>query len=195
MPAFIPLSLGRLIIGLPIAACVTAGLFLVMSGIITQGDVPPEGDLVTVPSINAKVPPPEGPDLINPVIPQEFPPAPPPIRPDRSKRNSVPDNAQRVRPKKPTREGSGELTIEQALVPIIRVEPAYPQGCAQRGAEGPVTVEFDISPQGAILNPRIISSVDRCFERATLQAVRKWKYSPVGRTTRNVRTTINFRLN
>ncbi|MEO1149585.1 MAG: TonB family protein [Pseudomonadota bacterium] len=196
MPAYIPFSFGRLIVGLPVAAGVTVGLFLVMSGIIAQGDAPEEVEPVFIPSINAKIPrspgtdtPPTGPatDISDP---------PPPITPDRQGRERPnPNKFDDFKPSRGDSSGGGDdIRLDQALIPIIRIEPVYPNGCARRGVEGMVTVEFDVSPQGAVLNPRIISSADRCFERATLQAVRKWKYSPTGRTTQNVRTNLTFRL-
>ena len=65
------------------------------------------------------------------------------------------------------------------IVPLVRVEPLYPQRAAQRGIEGWVVVEFSISEAGTVKNPLVLSyHPSTVFNRAALKAIRKWKYNP-----------------
>ena len=65
------------------------------------------------------------------------------------------------------------------IVPLVRVEPQYPERARQRGVEGWVVVEFTISAAGTVKSPRIIAyHPSTIFNRAALQAIRKWKYNP-----------------
>ena len=68
---------------------------------------------------------------------------------------------------------------DRAPVPLVRVDPEYPPRARARGIEGYVDVEFTISPVGTVQNPQVIGANPAVvFDRAALQAVRKWKYNP-----------------
>ena len=75
--------------------------------------------------------------------------------------------------------GLGIGAADQDVVPLVRVQPAYPIRAAQRGIEGWVELEFTISRSGTVKDAQIIgyypSSV---FNSAALQAIRRWKYNP-----------------
>ena len=194
MPLYIVLSGLRLLFGLPIAGAVTVGLFMLMSGVLNHSEFPEPKDPVVIGSINAKLDPIDGPEPPD-IIPSTIETTPPPVDTrSREGGDPVPGPIVTNKPIGPDGGEEGPITLQQVLTPIIRIEPAYPENCASRGVEGTVTVEFDISPQGAVVNPRIISASNRCFEGPTLRAVRGWKYSPTGRTTSNVRTNLTFRL-
>lgn len=85
-------------------------------------------------------------------------------------------------------------------VPIVRVEPIYPRNAAQMQLEGWVTLKFDIGPSGQVLNPKVIAAEPaRIFDRAALNAVKKWKYKPQFQdgkptTTRGQTVRLTFRL-
>lgn len=65
-------------------------------------------------------------------------------------------------------------------VPLVRVDPDYPARAKQQGIRGYVEVEFTISPVGTVVNEKILrSKPPRVFDRASLQAVRRWKYNPM----------------
>ena len=65
------------------------------------------------------------------------------------------------------------------IVPLVRVEPLYPQRAAQRGIEGWVEVVFSISAAGTVSSPRVTGyHPSTVFNRAALKAIRKWKYNP-----------------
>jgi protein TonB len=68
---------------------------------------------------------------------------------------------------------------DQDIVPLVRVEPEYPQRAQQRGIEGYVDLEFTISPVGTVQNAVVIAAQPALiFDKAALRAVRKWKYNP-----------------
>jgi protein TonB len=64
-------------------------------------------------------------------------------------------------------------------VPLVRIEPEYPMRARQRGIEGWVVIEFTISEAGTVKDAVVVSAhPGTIFNRAALQAVRKWKYNP-----------------
>ena len=73
----------------------------------------------------------------------------------------------------------GTAAMDSDIIPLVRVEPQYPERARQRGVEGWVVVEFMISAAGTVKSPRIIAyHPSTIFNRAALQAIRKWKYNP-----------------
>lgn len=81
-----------------------------------------------------------------------------------------------------------------------RFRPQYPKACIDKGADGVVVVEFDVTPEGSVDNPRIISSPDACFNREALRTVSRYHYQPQtdasGRAVwrRGVRETMVFEI-
>ena len=72
-------------------------------------------------------------------------------------------------------DGSGERDV----LPLVRVDPDYPERAKQQGIEGWVAVEFTISPAGTVKDARVIGAEPASvFERAALNAIRRWRYSP-----------------
>jgi protein TonB len=95
--------------------------------------------------------------------------------------------------------GMGAGLGDSDTVPLVRVEPTYPEQAAERGIEGWVEVEFTITTSGAVKDARIVTSTSNVFDRAALQAVRKWKYRPKiedGKPVERpgVRTVLKFTL-
>lgn len=69
-----------------------------------------------------------------------------------------------------------------APVATMLVQPAYPAVAANRGLEGFVDVEFDVTETGATANVRILQAQPaKVFDRETIKAVKRWKFSPVMR--------------
>jgi protein TonB len=65
-------------------------------------------------------------------------------------------------------------------VPLVRVDPEFPPRAKQQGIKGFVQVEFTITPVGTIADAVVINSKPPfVFDRAALQAVRRWKYNPM----------------
>ena len=64
-------------------------------------------------------------------------------------------------------------------IPVVRVSPIYPADALEAKKEGWVTVQFEITPQGAVDNPYVIeSSPAKVFDRAALEAILKFKFKP-----------------
>jgi protein TonB len=68
---------------------------------------------------------------------------------------------------------------DRDVIPLVRIEPEYPQRAAQRGLEGYVVVRFTITPAGTIKDPTVVESEPKgIFDSAALKAVMRWKYNP-----------------
>ncbi|MFN0024643.1 MAG: TonB family protein [Parvularculaceae bacterium] len=71
-----------------------------------------------------------------------------------------------------------DLAIIEAQV-IERVEPVYPPECeAAAAAAEVVNIVFTITPDGAVVSERVSTSSNACFERAALNALKRWRFSP-----------------
>jgi len=85
------------------------------------------------------------------------------------------------------------------LVPTLKTKPSYPPRALRSGVEGIVTVEFTITVDGSVKDPKIIKSdPPKIFDRSVLKAIKKWKFNPEtvdGKTVeRRARQDIHFRL-
>lgn len=68
---------------------------------------------------------------------------------------------------------------DRDVVPLVEIRPEYPMRARQRGLEGWVTVQFTVSRAGTVKDATVVAShPGRVFDRAALQAIRKWKYNP-----------------
>lgn len=80
----------------------------------------------------------------------------------------------------------GELTSNVELIdsiiaaePLKRTPPKYPIQAAKNGNEGWVKMSFVVDKEGNVVDPVIEdSSGIRGFEKESLRAIKKWKYSP-----------------
>lgn len=85
-------------------------------------------------------------------------------------------------------------------LPIVRMEPLYPRRAQERGIEGYTLMEFTVTELGTVENPVVIEEEPKgYFARASLNAVRKWKYKPKvinGQPVRvpGVRTQLTFTM-
>jgi protein TonB len=68
---------------------------------------------------------------------------------------------------------------DRDIVPLVRVDPEYPPRAKQQGIEGWVDIEFTISPAGTVQDERVLEAQPPAiFDRAALNAVRRWRYNP-----------------
>lgn len=186
----------RWMFGLPGAALISALLFLGMAYMIRQEaqTTPPQPPVDF--SITLKPEPPT--KTIKPPPRQKLP-DPPPTKIERQPPSKNPGGGLPIDlPPGPTG-GGGEIFIPGPMQPTVKPPPSYPETCRSRGAQGIVIVEFDVTAEGAVVNPRIISSADGCFDRTVLQTIQKYKYLPPeqdGRPVarRGVREVFNFQL-
>lgn len=69
---------------------------------------------------------------------------------------------------------------DRSPVPLVRIQPDYPERARQQGIEGWVDVEFTISAVGTVVDPKVINAKPpRVFDRAAVEAMRRWKYNPM----------------
>lgn len=196
-------AIPRLLTGLPGALIVTGLLFLLLAAVIRQQQ---EVQLSEDRSIEINVTRQledrslqADADFQRPVLDQ--PPPPPPMVNDPSFRPEVsgqisqaPDFSQ-----VDMDIGTG-FNPDRDAQPMVRIPPQYPDHCQRRAsAEEAVMVEFDVTPEGTVVNPEVIDSTNPCFHRAAMRAVERWRYQPrivdnKAQPRFGVRTTLRFRL-
>jgi periplasmic protein TonB len=193
----------RLLTGLPGAAFVTALLFLALAALIRQQQ---EVQLTEDKSIEINVTRQledrslqANQDFQRPVLDQPPPPPPmvndPTFRPTLSAQlGNLPDFSQAK-----LEIGSG-FNPDRDAQPMVRIPPQYPDQC-QRSAKATeiVVVEFNVTPEGTVVNPQVVDTTNACFNRAALRAVERWKYQPrivdnEAKPRFGVRTQIRFDL-
>lgn len=195
-------SLIRLIIGVPGAVVVTAGLFLFMAAMI-QGPtrLNDEEDAINI-NITAQI---DDTDLTNanrdikrPTL--DAPPPPPPAVNDPSNRPALNGVAAQI----PTIDanlniGSG-FNPDRDAQPLVRIPPQYPERCMSRAkASESVLVQFDVTPDGQTTNISTVESSNSCLNRAAERSVERWKYQPKivdnqAQWRRGVQTVVTFVL-
>ncbi len=173
----------RWIVGLPFAALITAGLFTLMAGLIHRPslDLAEPQETAQIQILAQKRPPLEP----LPTKPKErlknlpetiIPPAPPQGKP-----KGVPVGPPNITVKVDPGRDSGRIDA-----PVIKHTPLYPEACRSRAAEGGVLVQFDVTPEGSVVNVQILQSADSCFNRTVRKTVAKWKYPPAYRNGRPI---------
>lgn len=188
----------RMIFGLPGAAFVTGFLFFAMAWMVRQEaqplppDDPPKIDILAKlkptsfekRQLPPRVIPDDPPDIVIETAPPQRNPGP------EFKIDPIPDPGPR----------DGKIDFPTGMQPTVRIPPPYPDNCRARGAQGVVIVEFDVTAEGTVVNPRIVSSANSCLDRTVLNTIQKWKYQPKqdgnGRPVmqRGVREFFNFQL-
>ncbi|KGJ99161.1 energy transducer TonB [Thalassotalea sp. ND16A] len=67
----------------------------------------------------------------------------------------------------------------QEQTPLFRSNPVYPVSAARRGKEGWVQLQFTIDKQGMVKDPLILATSNKeTFNKASLQALKEWRYAP-----------------
>lgn len=92
---------------------------------------------------------------------------------------------------------SAEPSPGPAPVPVHINQPVYPHAALLRGIEGRVTIEFGLSADGGVLEPRVVSAEPAgVFDKAAVEAIRTWRYvvPEVGAGLRRYRQTVAFKL-
>lgn len=87
--------------------------------------------------------------------------------------------------------------LENKPTPRRQGSPHYPSTARRQGLQGSVTAEFIIDEKGDVSQIIIIRSTDNIFENPTIDAIRKWKFTPGEKDGRKVktRTRINIPYN
>ena len=84
------------------------------------------------------------------------------------------------------------------VVPLVRIPPRMPSNARRSGH---VNVVFDVDEKGKPFNIRVLNSTEKLFEKPSIESVKKWVYSPIGRAgdgeskpRKDVSNKINFKL-
>ncbi|PTB86208.1 protein TonB [Pseudidiomarina aestuarii] len=177
----------RFFAALAVALVVTLGLFYLMQSLITGGEGamtdPPRGsvlDFVRVKPeevVQEKERKPE-----RPPEPEEPPPDLPQPQSDTVAETSDAagfDFSATVQADTNLSGGLGLDTSDGEYLPIVKVQAAYPRRALQRGIEGYVVVEFTVTRQGTVRDPRVVEAEpESIFDQAAMDAVLKFKYKP-----------------
>ncbi len=71
----------------------------------------------------------------------------------------------------------GAGSVSTNVIPLVRIPPRYPMRAANRRIEGWVKVEFTITETGTVKDAKVVEAQpENIFNRAALQAIRKWKF-------------------
>ena len=77
---------------------------------------------------------------------------------------------------------------------ITQVRPVYPPALRRSGSGGRVVVLFIVDETGTVRLPRIEDSSDYAFDKPSLDAIRKWRFTPVIKDGRKVKTKMRLPL-
>ncbi|MDN7125131.1 energy transducer TonB [Pseudidiomarina sp. 1APP75-32.1] len=177
----------RFLAALAVAAIVTLGLFYLMQSLITGGQgamtEPAKGSVLDFVRIKPE-------EVVQqkerkPERPPE-PEAPPPDMPtpqmdtsELSPDGGSYDFSTSAQADTGLSGGMNLDTSDGEYLPIVKVQAAYPRRALQRGIEGYVVVEFTVTRQGTVRDPRVVEAQpEQIFDQAAMDAVLKFKYKP-----------------
>ena len=112
---------------------------------------------------------------------------PPPPTPETPRvglnRGGVDNRVVRVTPVLDTGGARSRTTMaagsDRDVIPLVRVNPDYPQRALSRGLEGWVRVQFTITPAGTVKDAIVVSAEPQdVFDDAALKAIARWRYNP-----------------
>jgi len=87
------------------------------------------------------------------------------------------------------------VAVDKPPTPRHRIKPEYPKGARQRGEEGDVALELDISAAGTVDDVRVIGSCGFAeLEQAAIQAVKRARFNPARRGSTCVPSTASLTL-
>jgi protein TonB len=195
-------SAARLFVGVPGAMLVTGILFLFMATMIRQEARLDEEQAAIDISITAQI---EDTDISN--ARKEFerptldaPPPPPPAVNDPTNRPALGGVRAQIPIIDPNLSIGARFNPDRDAQPLVRIEPPYPDRCQTRADDvETVAVEFDVTPEGQVINVRVISSSNSCFNSTAIRAAERWRYQPKivdNQPTwrRGTTTTFDFKL-
>lgn len=118
-----------------------------------------------------------------PEKPEPVKEAPPPAPPD------TPPGP----PQPPAQTGPVRVSPGQGPGIIKKVEPVYPPIARTARLEGSVVVDAVIRQDGSVSDVKVLSSSNKMFEQACIDAVRQWRFTP-GSQDVVLTVTVNFTL-
>lgn len=169
----------RFIVGIPVAAAITFGLFVLMRGLIASEDVDRvvyQEDLVIVigPRIEDTPTEPNVPEVPEPPTKVE-PPDTSTVRPPDGDEGDSIDGIGRD----PIKIVIGGPASDVCGQPTVRIAPTYPRKAAEQGIEGYAVVEFKVTTQGTVKGAVVVEQEPgNIFGASAVRAVEKWRYQP-----------------
>ena len=102
------------------------------------------------------------------------------------------DNARRAQ------QAAAAADVRQYL-PISKQAPDYPQRALDKGIQGDCTVEYSVTPQGKVDNPKVVGNCHPAFIRPSLVAAATFRYQPrmvdgQAVTVPGVRNTFHYKI-
>lgn len=100
----------------------------------------------------------------------------------------------------PIQTSGASIPLSRHMVPLVRVTAQYPTRALTRGIEGFVELSFTVNTQGRVVEPVVLyAEPEGFFERAALNSISKWQYSPAmdngeAVAVRDVRQRIVFEI-
>lgn len=181
----------RWLIGIPVAAIVTVGLFILMTVLISAEFEPQDKVETATFEINPKVE-----DIkvieretkIDQVKKVVTPPPPPKIERAQADKPteriaSLEGAVPEFETPKIDRQSFKIAVSDRDAQPLVRIPPIMPQRAEKSGH---CKVRFDVSPEGQPFNVTATYCTQSLFERSTVKSVEKWKYNPKVVDGRNV---------
>ncbi|XOZ33420.1 energy transducer TonB [Halomonadaceae bacterium KBTZ08] len=179
--------LGRFLAALAVGAAVTFTVFFLMQQLIASGTTAlgEEGERYTVDFVRV----PEKSQVKEKEREKPEPPEPQQEPPE-------PETPQQTQQTADTGSGGlniGDVAMDSNLdigagisgggnseyLPIVKVEPNYPQRALRRGIEGYAVVEFTVTENGNVESPRVVEADPKgVFNEAAKKAALKFKYRP-----------------
>jgi protein TonB len=194
----------RWIIGVPVAAFVTVGLFVLMMTLIAEEFKPQEKVASATFEINPTV---EDIKVIKretkvQQVKKVITPPPPPMieRQQAAKPQERIASLEGAIPEfeapKIDKQNFKIAVSDRDAQPLVRIPPIMPPRAEKSGH---CRVRFDVSPEGAPFNVVTTYCTQKLFERATIKSVQKWKYNPKivdGRSVarKGVENKVTYRL-
>ena len=81
-------------------------------------------------------------------------------------------------------------------VQVARAKPVYPTTQRERGISGSVLVAAKVGTDGLLEDPHLLRSADPDFASATVDALRRWQFTPIRfdgvPVEMSIRVTVNF---
>lgn len=192
----------RILSGLPSAVIVTALLFLILAALIRQQqDVELAEDRSVDINVTRQIEDRSLQQLAEfqrPVLDQ--PPPPPPMVHDPSFRPTMGVQLGVLPDLDADLDIGTGFNPDRDAQPLVRIPPQYPVQCMESARDiETVVVQFNVTPEGTVVNVEVLDSTNRCFHRAAMRAVERWRYAPrivdnVAQPRFGVRTAIDFLL-
>jgi protein TonB len=76
--------------------------------------------------------------------------------------------------------GQADSKKDGGLIPLVTIAPMYPRKALMKRQEGYVIVEFTVTRDGTVKNPKILEAKPRSvFNQAALRTILRYKFKPV----------------